>query len=345
MNNMKIINPGFLTTIQDMGRVGYQKFGVPAAGAMDTWSMQLANILVGNHRNEGVLEITMTGPSIEFNDNQVIALTGATFDLTINKKKVEMNKTIYVAKGDILRINRASNGMRAYLSLAGGFKVPIVMGSKSTYLRSVLGGFKGRKLRAGDILEINQDKNNKYLGIRELPKDLLINNGEKATLRVVIGPEHNLFTDKGIKTFFEKEYILSNQCDRMGYRLCGEKIEHTNGADIISSGITLGAIQVPGHGEPIIMMADRQTTGGYPKIANVITADIPILAQLKPGDKIRFKKIGIDESHYIINEKEKILRDLIKYFDLHGTESIGRVRNFHIGVKGKKFNITLQEIK
>lgn len=345
MSKVKIINPGFLTTIQDMGRTGYQKYGVPVAGAMDIWSMELANILVGNHKNEGVLEITITGPIIEFNDNEVIALTGALFDIYVNNKKVEMNKTIYVTKGDILRINRASNGTRAYLSFAGGFKIAKVMGSKSTYLRSGLGGFKGRKLKAGDILEINKEKNNKYLGVREIPKSLLINYGNEARLRVIMGPEHNRFTKKGIKTFFNREYILSNQCDRMGYRLCGEKIEHVNGADIISSGITLGAVQVPSNGEPIIMMADRQTTGGYPRIANVITVDIPILAQLKAGDKVRFEKIGINESHYLIYEKEKIITDLVKHFDLQSTESLGTIRNFRIGVKGKKFNISLQEIK
>ncbi len=345
MNSMRIINPGILTTIQDIGREGYQQYGVPVAGAMDKSSMKLANILVGNDRNEAVLEITMMGPTIKFNSNLTIAITGAKCSPTINDKEVEMYRTIYIAKGDILKFSTTKDGFRVYLAVSGGFKLSETMGSKSTYLRGKIGGLEGRKVKAGDILEANGDECLKYLGIRKIPENLIPKYKNEVAVRVILGPEEDYFTERGIETFLNSDYILTNQSDRMGYRLKGEKIEHKDGADIISSGITLGAIQVPGHGEPIIMMADRQTTGGYAKIANVISVDISYLAQLKPGDRVKFKKVSIEEAHNLIKEEEKALEELIEDFNKRSVEKVGKVRDFVINVKNSHYNVMVQEIK
>lgn len=345
MSSITIINPGLLTTIQDFGRIGYQQYGVPVAGAMDRFSLQLANILVGNDRYEAALEITMMGSTIEFNIDLAITITGVDLFPTVNGKKVEMYKTIYVNKGDVLKFSSIKNGCRAYLAVAGGFKVPEVMGSKSTYLRGKIGGLEGRKLKKGDVLSVNIDGNCKYFGVRKIPEHLIPEYKNEVTVRVILGPEQEYFTEEGIDTFLSSEYILTNKCDRMGYRLEGPKIEHKEGADIISTGMNFGAIQVPGHGQPIIMMADRQTTGGYTKIANVITVDIPYLAQLKPGDKVRFKKVTIQEAHNLIKQQEDELLKLVEDFKENSVKLIGTARKFLVKINGKQFNLSVQEVK
>lgn len=345
MCSMRIINPGLFTTIQDAGREGYQQYGVPVAGAMDRLSLQLANILVGNDSCEAALEITMIGPTIEFNSNLAIAITGADISPTVNGKQIEINKTVYVTKGDILRFSKIKNGFRGYLAVTGGFNVKKVMGSKSTYIRGEIGGLEGRKLKAGDVLEVNDDKSFEYFNIRKIPEYLIPNYKNEVTVRVILGPEDDYFTEKGIETFLNSQYELTNQYDRMGYRLEGDRIEHKDGADIISSGISLGAIQVPGHGKPIIMMADRQTTGGYTKIANVISVDIPYLAQLKQGDKVRFKQVSIREAHDLLYEREVEILRLIKDFNRKLVKSKGNVRTFSVNIKDKHYNVLVHEVE
>ncbi len=344
MSYLKIKNPGLLTTIQDFGRIGYQQYGVPVAGAMDSYAMQLANILVGNDRNDAVIEMTFVGPEIEFNLNTTIAITGADMSPNINGSLIEMYKTINVNKGDILKFNAVKQGCRAYLSICGGLDIPNIMESKSTYLRANIGGFEGRKLRVGDEIYVKARKNVRRVNTREIPKELIPQYKNEVAARVILGPEDKRFTNQGIETFFEDEYKITNQSDRMGYRLDGKKIEHKDGADIISGGIALGAIQVPGHGQPIIMMADRQTTGGYTKIANVISVDIPYLAQLKPGDKIKFKETTLDEAHKLIKQREEKLTKLIHDFKNSAVENNGDIKNLNIKFKGKNFNVSVQEI-
>ncbi|SHJ71376.1 5-oxoprolinase subunit C family protein [Paramaledivibacter caminithermalis] len=346
MSSLRVNNPGLLTTIQDDGRIGYEKYGMPTAGAMDILSLQLGNILVGNDRYEAAAEITFIGPEIEFYENLIIAITGADISPTINGKEIEMYSTVYINKGDILRFGTLKKGCRAYLAVSGGFDLPQIMNSKSTYLRGKLGGVEGRKLKKGDILQVNINKGYKYLGVRRIPKNFIPYYGSQYTVRVIMGPEDYRFTGKGIETFLNSEYTLSNQCDRMGYRLNGPKIEHRNGADIISGGITLGAIQVPGHGEPIIMMADRQTTGGYTKIANVISVDIPYLAQLKAGDRVRFQQINIEEAQTLLKEREEKLLKLVYDFEKTTKKVIVKNSiNLKIRSNGKKFNVGIQEIE
>jgi biotin-dependent carboxylase-like uncharacterized protein len=346
MASLKVINAGPLTTIQDAGRIGHGQYGIPTAGAMDILSLQLANILVGNDRYEAVIESTFMGPEIEFDDNLIISITGGDMSPTINGKEIGMYSTIYVNKGDVLKFGDFKKGCRSYLAVSGGFDLPKIMDSKSTYLRGKLGGLEGRKLKMGDLLSVNRDKGYKYLGVRRITKDFIPTYKNQYIARVIMGPEDYRFTKDGIEAFLNNEYTLSNQCDRMGYRLNGPKIQHEEGADIISGGITLGAIQVPGHGEPIIMMADRQTTGGYTKIANVISADIPYLAQLKAGDKVKFQKINIDGAQALAKEREKRLSQIISEFEQIKINNIIKTRrNFNIRLNGKEFNIGVQELE
>jgi antagonist of KipI len=291
MAKIKILKAGLQTTVQDNGRWGYQQFGMPVAGAMDVYSLQLANKLVNNDLNEACLEVTIDGPRIEFESDTYISICGANMQAQINKASVEMFKALHVKNGDVLSFKGLISGCRTYIAFSGGIQVPKVMGSKSTYLRGKLGGFKGRELKSGDELEIGAYNNPK---IKEIGSDEIPEFKDCYTARIIAGPEAEFFTLKGLETFLYTEYTLSQQCDRMGYRLSGAKIEHKSKVEIISSGIAFGTIQVPSHGEPIIMMADRQTTGGYPRIACVVSADLPYIAQLKPGDKLRFKEVKLN---------------------------------------------------
>lgn len=340
MNIIKIINPGFLTTIQDNGRIGYQQFGVPISGAMDLYSLQLANILVDNEKNEACLEMTMIGSQIEFYNDTAIAITGANMNPEINFIKINMYETIYVKKGDVLRMSGAKDGARAYLSISGGFDIPKVLGSKSTYLRGKIGGYKGRKIERDDEIKIKEI--NQLIQKRSIPKYLIPEYKHSQNIGVIFGPEDESFTKEGIKTFLNSEYIISNKFDRMGYKLEGPSINHKEKPDIISMGITLGTIQVPGNGKPMIMLSDKQTTGGYTRIANVITTDIPKLGQLKAGDKIRFYEVDLTDAQGLLKEKEDEIDNLIKLFD---EEKKAEVRCFLIKVNGVNYDVSIKEIK
>lgn len=339
MNIIKIINPGFLTTIQDNGRIGYQQFGVPISGAMDIYSLQLANILVDNDKNEACLEMTMIGAQIEFNFDTAISITGANMSPEINFIKINMYETIYVKKGDVLRMSNAKDAARSYLSISGGFDIPKVLGSKSTYLRGKIGGYKGRKIKFGDEIVINE-KHELPISKR-IPLNMKPNYKNFETIRVIQGPEEEAFKSKGIKTFFENVYIITNQSDRMGYKLKGKKIKHRTKPDIISAGISLGTIQVPGNGQPMVMLQDKQTTGGYTRIANVITVDIPVFGQLKAGDKIKFEKIELLDAQKLSIKKENEIDNLINAFKREGKEG---TRCFSMLINGVKYNVTIDEI-
>lgn len=303
---IKFANGGFLTTIQDAGRTGYQESGVPVTGVMDTRSFKLANILVGNDETEAVLEVTLMGPMVEFTSDNVIAVTGGNLGPKINGKDIPMYQAVEVKKGDNLSFMGIKSGSRAYVAFAGGLDLPLIMGSRSTHLKSNLGGYEGRKLGAGDEIEFLVPKS--HLPNMEKrktePEDFTFTSCE---LRVVMGPQDDCFTEKGIETFLGGDYALTNEADRMGLRFEGATVEHKDGGDIITDGISFGAIQIPSHGQPIIMMADHQTTGGYTKIAAVVSVDLPKAAQLKPGCKVRFKKVSIEEAQDLyVKELEKM---------------------------------------
>lgn len=308
MPNMTVISSGPLATIQDEGRFGYMSTGFSPNGAMDSYSMKLANLLVGNTPEDGVIEMTLMGMSIQFDCTTVIAITGADMEPKINDEPVKMYTAIQVQKDDILSLHMAHKGMRAYLAVAQGFDLPYVMGSLSTNLKCALGGFEGRKLRAGDVIPLRQSVSLSQIGSRSTTPEN--NFGTDMTVRVVLGPQDDYFTDKGIQTFLSSGYTVSEKSDRMGVRLTGEKIENKNGVDIISDGIAIGSVQIPASGTPIIMMADRQTTGGYAKIATVASADIKKIAQAKPGTTIRFEAISEKEAVRLKKKEEKKLKAL-----------------------------------
>lgn len=282
--NMTILTPGALTTVQDEGRFGYMNTGFSPGGAMDLGSMYLANLLVGNEKGEGVLEMTLSGITATFSCDSVIAVTGADMSPLVNGKSVPMNESIPVKKGDEIRLGFASDGLRTYLAVAGGFDLPLVMGSLSTNLKCTLGGFHGRKLQAGDALPLKRSISE--LDLRRYAPGK--GSSDALSIHVMLGPQDDYFTDGGKHSFFTEEYTVSPKSDRMGIRLEGVAVESHSGVDIISDGIAFGSVQIPAAGTPIVMMADRQTTGGYAKIATVISSDLGLLAQAKPGTRIRF---------------------------------------------------------
>ena len=291
----RVLKGGMLTTVQDFGRSGYQSQGFSVGGALDVRSFKLANLLLDNPENEAVLEITLIGPELEFTSDTIIAITGGDFSPKLNGQPVDMHSAIYVRKGDILKFGSARTGTRCYVAFSGYLDIPVVMGSRCTSLKSQIGGFKGRKLEAGDY--VGERIKRRYLPFflsRKLPAPDYDN--DNGVLRVVMGPQDNMFSKQGIETFLNSEYTVTSEFDRMGCRLDGPIIATKKGSDIISDGIALGAVQVPSAGKPIILLADRQTTGGYAKIATVISVDIPRLVQKKTDQKIRFQPVTVQEA-------------------------------------------------
>lgn len=286
--SVKVLVPGPLTTVQDLGRFGYQKSGIPCSGVMDQRAYRIANELLGNCRGEAVLEHTLFGGSYLFSADTVIALTGADMTAAINGSPCPLGRPVPVRAGDILSLGMARQGCRTYLAAAGGFDVPTVLGSRSTDLKCGIGGYQGRALRAGDILKTGPAPAS-YEKIKEnyAPQPEY---GSDMTVRVIEGPQADYFTPQGLDTFYSAPYMVSEQSDRMGCRLNGPSIESIRGTDIVSDGVVFGSIQVTSSGHPIVLMADRQTTGGYAKIATVITEDLPLLVQARPGNIIHFKK-------------------------------------------------------
>ena len=291
--SITILNPGLLTTVQDFGRIGYQQFGVPVSGVVDPRAMSIANILVDNPEDEAVLECTMLGPQIRFNAPNAIAITGGDLGPTIDNQPIPNYAAIRVEAGQVLRFAGLRSGCRAYIAFAGGLDIAPVMGSRSTYMKAKIGGVKGRKLQKDDVIKFRKPNPDlRGLNIRHISPEFVPRLEYK--LRVVLGPQDDMFTEHGIETFLSESYVVTPEFDRMGCRLDGEIIEHKGeSGDIISDGIAFGAIQVPTAGKPIIMLSDRQTTGGYTKIANVISADFRILAQLKAGDRVRFAQVSV----------------------------------------------------
>lgn len=316
---IKIITAGFMTTIQDMGRFGYQETGMSVSGVMDTRSASLANILVGNDENEGVLEVTMMGPTMQFTADNIIAVTGGDLGAKLDGAPLQRYEAVLVRAGQTLSFAGLFGGARAFIAFAGGLDVPVVMGSKSTNLKSKIGGFEGRKLAPGDEIGFTAPK--RWIPNMKLRKLELPDYSSKShTLRVLLGPQDDHFKQSGIDTFLNNEYTISNEYDRMGCRMQGPVIKHKVGGDIITDGISFGAVQVPSHGNPIVMMADHQTTGGYTKIANVISVDLPILAQCMPGHKIRFEEITIEKAQKLYCEEKKEFAALKEKFSAPDTE-------------------------
>ncbi len=310
MSSIDVINGGILTTIQDSGRYGYQELGIPTSGAMDDYNFRLANILVGNKLDEAVLEMTYFGPTLKFNEDLTLAITGSDMSPKINGQAIPMFETIKVKAGDTLQFGKVNEGIRSYLAFGGSIDVPMVNGSKSTHIKTKMGGIDGRALKAKDTLNI---KKSREKTMRRIPEKYLPKFSHCNILRVVLGPQDDYFTEKGIHDLFRSGgYQVTKDFDRMGIRLKGTEIEHKETADIISDGTNFGSIQVPANGQPIILVADRQTTGGYTKIGNVITPDLPKLAQMTFLDKVLFQKVTIEEAQKLTLEYKNKFDDIKK---------------------------------
>lgn len=295
----EVIKPGLLSTLQDEGRYGQRKYGVITSGPMDLFAHRAANILVGNDRGAAALEITLLGPSMVAQKDMLLSLCGADMEADMDGIRVPLWRPFMIRKGDQLNVHYAVKGCRAYLAVYGGFEVKPVLGSRSTYLRAGIGGHQGRALQAGDDLPVRQEGVGDYLyHIGSVSAFIRPGYEENPVVRVVKGKEAALFTDASIRSLMSQSYFVTAQSDRMGYRLEGIRLELSDGApsDMISEAVVQGTIQVPPNGQPILLMADCQTTGGYPRIAHVITADLPLVAQVKPGGKLRFLEVSHREA-------------------------------------------------
>lgn len=326
-------NPGILTTIQDLGRYGYEQFGVSPAGPMDLKAFKTANLLVNNPLGESALEATVLGPTLLFDEDNVIAVTGADMSPTLNGAPCPIYRAVAVRAGDHLALGGAKSGCRAYIAFAGGLNVPLVMGSRATALQNKVGGYQGRKLSKGDRIGfLSADAVLAHPRCAPVPAPA----GKDAVVRVILGPQDDMFTAEGLNTFLSEPYTVSKDFDRMGCRLEGAQIAHNVDGNIISDGMATGAIQVPTSGQPIIMLAERQTVGGYTKIATVISVDLPVVGQCKTGDVIRFKAVDIAEAHRLLREDDREMKELA------ASLNAPRATEYSVTVNGRSYHVKVE---
>ena len=307
--SLRILFPGFFTTVQDLGRVWYESQGVPVSGAMDGFALQAANALVGNPPGAAGLEFALQGPSLRLEqagrEPVLVALAGCGFTLAVDGRPIPAWMAALARPGESIELNATGRGGWGYLALTGGLDVPPVLGSRSTYVRGGLGGWQGRALQSGDVLPLGVPEANAYSRLsilewagRSLPPERRPPYAENPLVGVVLATNEpgGLFTAEAFAAFFAGEYTLTSAADRMGYRFAGPRLSHRSGADILSEGIPLGAVQVPGDGQPIVLLADRQTTGGYTRIATVTSASLPLLVQTPVGGRVRFHPVSVAEA-------------------------------------------------
>lgn len=308
MKQLRVLRPGMLTTVQDLGRWGFQSSGVPVAGPMDEYSHRAANALVGNDPSAAALEITLIGPELEVSEEATCAVAGAEFRLTAGGGAVRCHEAFVLGPGVPLRFGERRAGARAAFAIRGGIAVPPVFGSRATSLFSRMGGVDGRGVKAGDLLPIGEAR--RAGSAAATPVRLPMPAGG-ATLRVMIGPHEEFFTPAAYDTLFGSRFTITPVSNRMGYRLEGPRLAHAGRADILSDPTPLGSIQVPASGQPILLMADRQTTGGYPKIATVISADVPLAGQLSPGDWVEFRACTRDQAVDAVRKRRRQLEGVL----------------------------------
>jgi biotin-dependent carboxylase-like uncharacterized protein len=309
---LKVLAPGLHTTVQDLGRIGYQDIGVPVSGALDSFSLRLANALTGNHPAMPGLEILLSGPAIEVAADTVrLALVGAGARLVIgseNPQAVGAGQSVTLPRGTVFRVEMSRLSACCYLAVEGGVAVPLVLGSASTYVRAAIGGLEGRVLQRGDFVPLAVERASERADLR-LPDPLDAVRDDP--IRVVLGPQQEYFTEEAIAALLSAEFRVSPSADRMGMRLDGPLLRHRGGWDIVSDAIVTGAIQVPGSGQPILLLADHQTTGGYPKIATVVSADLPVVGRRRSGDALRFVAVTVEEAEELCREEERHFAQLL----------------------------------
>jgi antagonist of KipI len=297
-----VIKPGLLTTVQDLGRPGFAHLGLSTGGAADCVAFWLANLVVGNHANAPALEITLLGPLLEFETETTVAICGSRTSTSL-----PVNEPIKVAAGDKLNLGSLLDGARAYVAVSGGVDVPPVMGSCSTFLPANIGGFKGRALQAGDRLQMGESPARDAMKMSPAVAALL--ERRAGPIFVTTSLQSDWFDGDAIRQLYEQQFTVTSQSNRSGLRLAGEPVLPSRRDEMLTEGVALGAIQVPPDGQPIILFVDQQTTGGYPKIANVITADLPRIGQLRPGDEIRFQQTTIADAIGMLRNQENVLRE------------------------------------
>jgi len=301
-----VLHPGMLTTVQDLGRHGYTHLGISPAGAADSLSFRIANLLVGNDENAPALEMTLVGATLHFDSPAVVAVTGSACALELDGAPREHSAPLHIRAGSTLKCGPLTTSARAYLTVQGGIDVPLLMGSASTFLPACFGGLHGRRLQKGDVLSIGTKIASKP---RKAHKPLTI---DFSTLRITRGPQSDWFDDAAFSTLFSTPFTVSDHSGRTGLRLSGEKIVPRHTVQLLTDGIPLGAIQIPSDGQPIILFVDQQTTGGYPKIANVIAADLPRVGQLRPRDIVRFSEVSFDEAIVLLRAQENRLKEFFQ---------------------------------
>ncbi|SDE30109.1 biotin-dependent carboxyltransferase family protein [Sporomusa acidovorans] len=304
-----VIQQGFFTTVQDEGRWGYQAYGLPTAGMMDRQAGRTANLLAGNALQAAVLEMTSMGAAFRFDEEQLVAVAGADMQVKVNGVSVPNWSAFVVPKNGEVRFAAAVTGYRAYMAVRGGVDVPLVLGSRSTCVKAGIGGYQGRTLRQGDVLAVGQ-AGEEAGRARTLPHEYVPAYGGKVSVRVILGPQQDMFADEAIATFFTKAYTVTKQADRIGYRLTGPRILPVSTADIISDAVYQGAVQIATNGMPFIMMADHQTTGGFAKIGYVLRSDLPKVAQTKTGDSIRFCRVSEAEAIAALKDEQQMFASI-----------------------------------
>jgi antagonist of KipI len=304
---MRVISPGFLTTVQDAGRPGYAHLGVSASGAADQLSLRLGNLLVGNPAHSAALEMTLVGGVFEFESPCMVALTGSDFGATLDGREVPLWHSVYVAAGQVLRCGPTKRGARCYVCIRGGIDVPAVLGSASTHVATSLGGFGGRALKAGDVL-LCKTLQEKPSHVPQRVKRIVLDRiAFREKIRVIAGPQIDLFPEGVRSLFTSSQYRVTEEADRMGLRLSGPPLRGPGAHDILTEGVPLGAIQVPRDGEPIILFVEHQTTGGYPKIATVISTDIHAVGQLRPRDTVTFEFVSVEQAVRLLAQLEALI--------------------------------------
>lgn len=301
---LHVLRAGLYTTVQDLGRPGWQGDGVPEGGAMDDVALRLANFLVGNAESAAGLEITLDGPGLRFDRDATIAIGGADLDARVDDAMLPPWRAVHVAAGTELRFGEPRDGCRAYLAIAGGIDVPPVLGSRATYVRAAIGGHEGRALRRGDVLPLGAAPVARVRP-RRLAREMQPAYGD--TVHVVAGPQLAALTPESRTRLFDAPFTVSARSDRMGFRLEGASLALASPVELLSAGVAMGTVQLPPDGAPIVLMADRQTTGGYPRLGEVATVDLPTLAQRRPGDVVRFAEVSLAEAQRLYLARERAL--------------------------------------
>jgi antagonist of KipI len=323
---MLVARAGFLTSVQDLGRTGFREFGVSLGGALDSFALRVSNLLVDNDEGAAGLEITFGALQLQFQDERIVAWSGGEFDVQIGATPLPAGHAARVRAGEELKFGRSQIGCRCWFAISGGVDVPVVLRSRSTDLRANFGGFEGRPLRDGDVVQLGTPRPSSRpvgttAGISSwtAPHDWVSPAKHDPILRFIRGIDWFRFNDVTIQRFTNHEFTVSPDSDRMGVRLTGSELHRTDDADLVSEAVAPGTIQVPPSGKPILLLGDCQTIGGYPKIAHVITVDLGIAAQLRAGDRVRFSEVSLADAQWLLLERERQLELFRVGVSLHTT--------------------------